>query len=81
MVVGKIPLYWTNISSDTLLSNLIQKASADVKHMMEDLLHETEVIINFDEQIVFSQSDSKKGALWSLMVASGYLKVVMADMI
>lgn len=81
MVVGKIQLYWTNISSDTLLSNLIQKASADVKQTMEDLLHETEVIINFDEQIVFSQSDSKKGALWSLMVASGYLKVVMADMI
>jgi len=32
-----------------------------------------------DEQIVYDQLDQKESAIWSLLLASGYLKVVYAD--
>jgi hypothetical protein len=34
---------------------------------------------SLDEQIVYNQLGKKKGAVWSLLLASGYLKVVHAD--
>lgn len=42
---------------------------------MEKLLHREQIIVTFDEQIVFNQLDQQEGAIWSLLVASGYLKV------
>lgn len=42
---------------------------------MEELLNEREIVLNFDEQIVFDQLETKENAIWSLMVASGYLKI------
>lgn len=33
-----------------------------------------------DEQIVFEQLGRKKNAIWSLLLASGYLKVVYTDL-
>lgn len=67
--------YWAATSSNGLINRLIQSASAEVKMYMEDLLKDKEIIVNFDEQIVFDQLDSNKDAIWSLLVASGYLKV------
>lgn len=32
-------------------------------------------MFKMDEQIVFEQLQRKKGAIWSLLLASGYLKV------
>ena len=43
--------------------------------MMEKLISCEEIVVNFDEQIVFSQLDTDENAVWSLLVASGYLKV------
>ena len=41
---------------------------------MEELLQGKEIVVNFDEQIVFEQLDQDENAIWSLMLASGYLK-------
>lgn len=71
--------YWAATSSNGLINRLIQSASADVKMYMEDLLKDKEIIVNFDEQIVFDQLDSNKDAIWSLLVASGYLKVEQVE--
>lgn len=57
------------------MSNLIQAASADIKEKMEDLLNGKEILVTFDEQIVFDQLDQDENAIWSLMLASGYLNV------
>ena len=43
---------------------------------MELLLGGTLVVENFDEQIVFEQLDHNESAIWSLLLASGYLKAV-----
>jgi len=42
---------------------------------MEDLLDGGTLHTEIDEQIVFSQLDSNEAAIWSLLLASGYLKV------
>lgn len=57
------------------MNRLIRTASADIKEKMEDLLNHKEIVVSFDEQIVFDQLDYSPSAIWSLLVASGYLKV------
>ncbi len=42
---------------------------------METLLDGGTITVNFDEQIVFEQLEKDENAIWSLLLASGYLKV------
>lgn len=71
--------YWASTSSNGLVSRLIRTASADVKEKMEDLLRGQVITVNFDEQIVYNQLDDNEEAIWSLLLASGYLKVQNID--
>ena len=71
--------YWASTSSNGLVSRLIRTASADVKEKMEDLLKGKTITVNFDEQIVYNQLDDNEEAIWSLLLASGYLKVQNID--
>lgn len=43
---------------------------------MENLLKGETFRTTFDEQIVFSQLDQGDAAVWSLLLASGYLRAV-----
>ena len=70
----KLRPYWASTTSNGLVSRLIQTAPPDIKQMMEDLISGREIVVNFDEQIVFSQLGKNKNAIWSLLMASGYLK-------
>ncbi len=76
---GRLYPYWALTSSNALVSRLIRTASADVKEKMEDLLNGQEIVVNFDEQIVYNQLDHNENAIWSLLLASGYLKVIRVD--
>lgn len=67
--------YWADTSSNRLINHLIQTAPAEMKSSMEELLQGGVIQVNFDEQIVFEQLKYDENAIWSLMVASGYLKV------
>ena len=71
--------YWASTSSNGLVSRLIRTASADVKEKMEDLLRGQAITVYFDEQIVYNQLDDNEEAIWSLLLASGYLKVQNID--
>lgn len=66
--------YWADTSSNSMIGELIRKASVEIKERMEELLQGNEIVVNFDEQIVFEQLDQDENAIWSLMLASGYLK-------
>ena len=70
----KLRAYWAATSSNGLVSRLIRTASVDVKEKMEELLKGQEIVVNFDEQIVYNQLDQDENAIWSLLLASGYLK-------
>lgn len=71
----KLSAYWANSSSNSLVDQLIREGSADVKVTMEDLLAGGTLRTKIDEQIVFSQLDRSEYAVWSLLLAGGYLRV------
>ena len=76
---GRYQTYWVATSSNGMVSKLIQTASSEVKTKMEELLQGGEIVENFDEQIVFNQLDVNESAIWSLLMASGYLKAVEVE--
>ena len=67
------------ISSNGLINSLVKTGSSYIKMMMETLLKGETIDVPIDEQIVFSQLDYSEDAVWSLMLASGYLKVISSD--
>ncbi len=71
---GKLTTYWANTSSNSLAGKLIREGSPEVKTIMEDLLNGKVLRTQIDEQIVFTQLGQKRNSIWSLLLASGYLK-------
>lgn len=71
----KIKLYWANTSSNALISKLLREGSKEIKIDMEALITGHHVFTVLDEQIVFQELDDNEQAIWSLLLASGYLKV------
>ncbi len=67
--------YWANTSSNKLVSNLIRQGNIQTKTIMEDLLAGKSLTTEIDEEIIFDQLQKKQGAIWSLLLTSGYLKV------
>ena len=67
--------YWANTSGNQLLSRTLQSGNKQVKESFEILLRRECIQTEIDEQIVFDQLDVDENAVWSLMLASGYLKV------
>lgn len=72
---GYYDAYWSNTSGNGLINSLIQKGDTDIKQTMEDLLRGKSFETKIDEQIVFDQLQDDTQAVWSLFVATGYLKV------
>ena len=73
---GRIGIYWANTSSNSLVNKLIREGSPEVKKIFEQLIQGETIQMEIDEQIVYNQLFAKKNAIWSLLLASGYLKVV-----
>lgn len=67
--------YWANTSSNSLVGKLLREGSRDIKEKFELLLRGEPLITQIDEQIVYNQLDNNETAIWSLLLASGYLKV------
>ncbi|MEZ3494959.1 MAG: ATP-binding protein [Lachnospiraceae bacterium] len=76
---GKYSAYWVNTSSNGLLHSLVQTGKAEMKKTIETLIRGGSFQTMLDEQIVFNQLGSSETALWSLLLATGYLKVVTAE--
>ena len=71
--------YLADSSSNGLVSKLIQQGSSKTKIIMGELLDGKSIKTKLDEQIVFDQLDGNTEAIWSLLLASGYLKVDYFD--
>ena len=76
MDTGKYETYWANTSSNSLVGKLIREADGEIKQSMEQLLKGDHLFCPIDEQIVYNQLDYNEDAIWSLLVASGYLKIL-----
>ena len=67
--------YWANSSSNSLVGKLIREGSKELKASFETLLQGQSITAEIDEQLVYDQLDEDEQAVWSLLLASGYLKV------
>ncbi|MDO5425908.1 MAG: AAA family ATPase [Eubacteriales bacterium] len=75
---GRLDSYWANTSSNSLVGKLIKEGTPGLKMAMEDLLEGKQIETAIDEEIVFDQLADSDAAVWSLLLASGYLKVMEA---
>ena len=73
---GKFATYWANTSGNSLVGKLIREGKRGVKQSFEILLKGEHLYTPIDEQIVYNQLNGNTKAIWSLLLASGYLKVV-----
>ncbi len=71
----KFDTYWANTSGNGLVGKLIREGNPDIKSDFEELLKGGILEAEIDEQIVYNQLDEDDNAIWSLLLASGYLKV------
>ena len=76
---GNVGAYWVNTSSNSLAGKLIREGSPKLKTVMEGLLQGRTFRTLLDEQVVFSELNQGEEAVWSLLLASGYLKAVQAE--
>ena len=67
--------YWVNTSSNDLIGKVLQEGNVQIKESFERLLRQETIYTEIDEQMIHDQSDIDENAIWSLMLASGYLKV------
>ena len=74
----KYDTYWANTSGNGLVGKLIREGDKGIKTEFEKLLNGESIDAKIDEQIVFSQLSGNRNAIWSLLLASGYLKVASA---
>ncbi len=73
---GKATAYWANSSSNSLVGKLVREGSADIKQEFEELISGRSIRASIDEQIVYGELDGNEEGIWSLLLASGYLKVL-----
>ena len=76
---GEYATYWANTSSNSLVGKLIREGNGAIKKQFEELLQGNHLRVPIDEQIVYNQLDDNEEAVWSLLLASGYLKVLDYD--
>ena len=72
--------YWVDTSSNRLVSDLIQRADSNIKEEFQVLMQEGTLDKILDEQIAFDQLGEDENAIWSLLLASGYLRVAGVEL-
>ena len=75
----KVAPYWANTSSNSLIGKILKQGDKEVKSQFEQLLSGEYLVVELEEEVVFQQLTNKKNAIWSLLLASGYLKVVEVE--
>ena len=76
---GMYDTYWANTSSNGLVIKLLREGNSEIKEQLSDLMEGKVLRVPVDEQIVYNQLDMRQDAIWSLLLASGYLKVIRYD--
>ncbi|MDE7206644.1 MAG: ATP-binding protein [Lachnospiraceae bacterium] len=76
---GRYDTYWADTSSNGLVNSLIRRGTSGIKQTMEQLMQGKSFEAEIDEQIVFHQLDMDENAIWSLLMATGYLKVIKIE--
>ena len=73
---GVYDSYWSNTSSNALANKLLQEGNHGIKQSMEQLLKDIPLTCCINKRIVYADLDNNENAIWSLLVSSGYLKIL-----
>ena len=76
---GEIETYWANTSGNGLVSKLIRGGSGNLKDQFERLMRGESIHCPIDEQVIYNQLDNDEDAIFSLLLASGYLKALSVE--
>ncbi len=68
--------YWANTSSNELINTLLRGGNKKVKTSFEILLEGKSIHCPIEEQVVYGALGDNEEAIWSLLVAAGYLKIL-----
>ncbi len=71
----RIKPFWVNSSSNAVISRYMMKGDIERKVSFETLLSGGCIKAPIDEELTFDNIENSDSALWSLLYASGYLKV------
>lgn len=77
----QIQLYWANTSSNKLINQIVLNSPQDIKIEFERLIQGEVIQVILDEQVVFDSLERNPNAIWSLLLATGYLKIIKADFV
>lgn len=73
---GVLQPYWVNTSDNQLIKNILVKSTLEFKEQFNLLLQDKSIEKIIDENMVFWDLKNNSQAAWSLLVMSGYLKVI-----
>ncbi|MGN1208956.1 MAG: AAA family ATPase, partial [Duodenibacillus sp.] len=72
---GTLRTYWANTSSNALVSSEVRRGNPRIKTDFEALLRGDCIEANIKEELSFRDLTGAANALWSLLLASGYLAI------
>ena len=72
----KIGPYWVNTSDNLLIYDTLKKGDLEIIEELKQLIERKELVKSLDKGFSFEDLQKSPGYIWSLMIASGYLRVV-----
>lgn len=75
----KLNPYWINTSDDALIKDVLVKSNPTFKEQFERLLKGQWIEATVDDHMVFAQLKESDSAAWTLLLMSGYLKVISSQ--
>lgn len=70
-----VKTYWANSGVNSLIGRMLRQGSREVKESLECLLRGERLSLPVEEQIVYDQLEESEYAVWSFLLANGYLTV------
>lgn len=68
--------YWVHSASNQLINSLFQPGDEKLKLTLNDLINGQTITASFCEELTFSELSSRPESIWSLLLSSGYLKII-----
>jgi hypothetical protein len=70
---GTFNTYWVNTSKNDLVKLLIGRSGTTFKEDFESLIAGKTLVVTLEESVVFSALEQRAAALWTFLIATGYL--------
>ena len=76
---GGLAPYWVNTSGNDLIRNLVINSKLEFKEQIELLIQKIPIQNTLSEHVTFGDLQANEDAVWSLLLAAGYLKVTSSE--